>query len=181
MSVDQRPRPTRDEMVEAIGPDTKMRDLVQRFGFSNKTVKRLMEGYGIPPLPDGRRFNSGGVFPDPNEPMRPIIERPRAPIDDLCDAAHADWKRRSDALLKYRLKQAGSKRPPPPLHLDPEDDWRDYAMCAGLDPNIFMPTTRTIISTRMAKTICAACPVREVCPVSETTRHLRRRQRPAAA
>jgi WhiB family redox-sensing transcriptional regulator len=39
--------------------------------------------------------------------------------------------------------------------------WRDAAACRGLDTNVFFPLTDE--EADEAKTVCAACPVREEC------------------
>jgi len=42
-----------------------------------------------------------------------------------------------------------------------EEDWRKQALCAQVDPEIFFPGKGG--STREAKSVCMACPVRQEC------------------
>lgn len=42
-----------------------------------------------------------------------------------------------------------------------EDDWRDSALCAQTGPEAFFPEKGE--SPRLAKRVCAACPVRAEC------------------
>jgi WhiB family redox-sensing transcriptional regulator len=44
---------------------------------------------------------------------------------------------------------------------DDELKWQDQASCLGMDPDLFFPERGA--STREAKAICAACPVRVDC------------------
>lgn len=39
--------------------------------------------------------------------------------------------------------------------------WRQSAACRGVDPEIFYPASEE--EAEVAKTVCAACPVREAC------------------
>jgi WhiB family redox-sensing transcriptional regulator len=39
--------------------------------------------------------------------------------------------------------------------------WRQHAACRGIDPNIFYPASDE--DAEEAKSICAACPVRQAC------------------
>ena len=39
--------------------------------------------------------------------------------------------------------------------------WRQHAACRGIDPNIFYPVSDD--DAEEAKSICAACPVRQAC------------------
>ena len=39
--------------------------------------------------------------------------------------------------------------------------WRQRAACRGIDPNVFYPPSEE--EAEEAKSICAACPVREAC------------------
>lgn len=43
-----------------------------------------------------------------------------------------------------------------------DEDWRRYAACRGMDPNIFYPTQRQPVSPDAVAT-CESCPVREPC------------------
>lgn len=43
----------------------------------------------------------------------------------------------------------------------PEDPWQDEALCAQTDPDAFFPEQG--MSSRDAKSVCAACPVRQEC------------------
>lgn len=49
------------------------------------------------------------------------------------------------------------------LQYEPDEGWRNAAACAGLDSDIFFPTTEDQAATERAKSICEACPVREAC------------------
>lgn len=44
---------------------------------------------------------------------------------------------------------------------DPDQTWRAQANCLGVDPDLFFPERGA--STREAKEVCRACPVREAC------------------
>jgi len=44
---------------------------------------------------------------------------------------------------------------------DEEDDWRAWAVCRGLDPDIFYPHYER--DSGPAKKVCETCPVREPC------------------
>lgn len=53
-------------------------------------------------------------------------------------------------------------------HRPDQDDeenlsWHDHAACAGLDPDVFFPTSGRTDDARRAKAICAGCPVSEPC------------------
>lgn len=41
--------------------------------------------------------------------------------------------------------------------------WRDQARCRGVDPAVFHPPEDDDAQAEIAKAICHACPVREVC------------------
>ena len=41
--------------------------------------------------------------------------------------------------------------------------WRRQAACKGLDPGVFHPDDHDPEAVEAAVTVCAACPVREVC------------------
>lgn len=43
----------------------------------------------------------------------------------------------------------------------PDPDWRDSALCRGLDPEMFFAEIGTALAE--AKEVCNACPVREEC------------------
>lgn len=47
------------------------------------------------------------------------------------------------------------------VELDEEAAWMDDALCAQTDPEAFFPEKGG--STRAAKAVCAACPVRQQC------------------
>lgn len=48
--------------------------------------------------------------------------------------------------------------------LDPRDDWRNSANCAGLDSRVFYAEGKgSTAQVHQAKRICAACPVRQQC------------------
>ena len=42
-------------------------------------------------------------------------------------------------------------------------DWRDDAVCATTDPDLFFPESRDVRAERQAKKICAGCPVVQDC------------------
>lgn len=50
---------------------------------------------------------------------------------------------------------------PPIDTYSPDDDWRQYAKCIGVDNSIFFPERGQ--PTWPAKLVCAECPVREPC------------------
>ena len=59
------------------------------------------------------------------------------------------------------LETAAYDRPRPRGH---DDRWRDHAGCAGLDPNIFVPTRGdTGMAGEPARNVCRPCPVRTDC------------------
>jgi WhiB family redox-sensing transcriptional regulator len=41
--------------------------------------------------------------------------------------------------------------------------WREFARCRGVDPEVFYPVSDDDADAEQAKSICAACPVREPC------------------
>jgi WhiB family redox-sensing transcriptional regulator len=41
--------------------------------------------------------------------------------------------------------------------------WREFARCRGVDPEVFYPVSDDDEAAEEAKSICAACPVREPC------------------
>ena len=41
--------------------------------------------------------------------------------------------------------------------------WKSQARCLGVDPEVFYPDEEDEAGAEIAKQICAACPVREVC------------------
>ena len=41
--------------------------------------------------------------------------------------------------------------------------WRDRALCMEVDPELFFPDQTRTIEARMAKAVCATCPVRAEC------------------
>lgn len=41
--------------------------------------------------------------------------------------------------------------------------WREFARCRGIDPEVFYPVSDDDEAAEEAKSICAACPVREPC------------------
>jgi WhiB family redox-sensing transcriptional regulator len=41
--------------------------------------------------------------------------------------------------------------------------WREFARCRGVDPEVFYPVSDDDADAEEAKSICAACPVREPC------------------
>jgi WhiB family transcriptional regulator, redox-sensing transcriptional regulator len=43
----------------------------------------------------------------------------------------------------------------------PDDDWREYALCRGVEPDIFFPTRGE--DSEAAKAVCRNCPVRLEC------------------
>jgi WhiB family transcriptional regulator, redox-sensing transcriptional regulator len=43
------------------------------------------------------------------------------------------------------------------------DDWWDSAACAQVDPDLFFPAHASSGVNRLAKRICAGCPVRGEC------------------
>lgn len=44
------------------------------------------------------------------------------------------------------------------------DGWREFALCRGMDPDIWYPDRGTTTDeTRQAKAVCEQCPVREAC------------------
>lgn len=43
------------------------------------------------------------------------------------------------------------------------EEWRDFAICKGLDPNIFFPGSYDTSAVDLAKRICASCPVQLAC------------------
>ncbi len=47
----------------------------------------------------------------------------------------------------------------------PTSDWRDHALCRGVDPSVFHPADEeeNEFSADPAKAICFRCPVREAC------------------
>ena len=47
----------------------------------------------------------------------------------------------------------------------PTSDWREHALCRGVDPSVFHPADEeeNEFSAEPAKTICFQCPVREAC------------------
>ncbi len=47
----------------------------------------------------------------------------------------------------------------------PTSDWRDHALCRGVDPSVFHPADEeeNEFSAEPAKAICFQCPVREAC------------------
>jgi WhiB family redox-sensing transcriptional regulator len=47
------------------------------------------------------------------------------------------------------------------MALSDDEDWREYAACMGVDPDLFFPVRGA--STREAKAVCAGCPVRDEC------------------
>jgi WhiB family redox-sensing transcriptional regulator len=44
-----------------------------------------------------------------------------------------------------------------------EPTWRDFALCRGMNPNIFFPGSYNTVAVNKAKAICAQCPVRLAC------------------
>jgi len=53
-----------------------------------------------------------------------------------------------------------------PLGIKPEHDWRFYARCKEVDPDLFFPVGTTgpaEAQLRAAKSVCAPCPVQEIC------------------
>lgn len=46
--------------------------------------------------------------------------------------------------------------------VDPED-WRRYAECRDVDPDVFFPESADLAGVKAAKAICAVCPVRAEC------------------
>lgn len=51
-----------------------------------------------------------------------------------------------------------------PAHTpDRGDDWRAEALCAQVDPALFYPEASGTHTARIAKRICAQCPVRDLC------------------
>ncbi len=49
------------------------------------------------------------------------------------------------------------------LTWEPNEDWRRQAACAEAPTELFFPTEEDPAGSRVAKEICAACPVREAC------------------
>ncbi len=49
------------------------------------------------------------------------------------------------------------------LMWEPDVNWRADAACAGVDSEIFFPTSEDDKITEAAKAICEECPVREAC------------------
>jgi WhiB family redox-sensing transcriptional regulator len=49
------------------------------------------------------------------------------------------------------------------LYFDAEERWHEDAACASYPAEVFFPPTEAPSSSRVAKSICAACPVREEC------------------
>jgi hypothetical protein len=41
--------------------------------------------------------------------------------------------------------------------------WRDYAVCRGMDPNLFFPPPGDALRIAQVRTICFTCPVRQQC------------------
>lgn len=42
-------------------------------------------------------------------------------------------------------------------------DWHEQAACASTDPNLFFPPNGDAVVAKLAKRVCADCPVRELC------------------
>ena len=49
------------------------------------------------------------------------------------------------------------------LMWEPDVNWREQAACAGIDSEVFFPTSEEEPASEEAKAICAECPVREAC------------------
>jgi WhiB family redox-sensing transcriptional regulator len=78
----------------------------------------------------------------------------------------------SVTTVNVRLRQTPAAPAPAPLAVEPgvplstelagvTGDWRDDALCAQTDPEIFFPDKGG--STREAKAVCARCDVRAAC------------------
>lgn len=180
------PNPTRDELVAAIDPSTRIPDLAQRFGISPQRIRRLMDDYGIPRFPAGQRPAAWRAAKTSDTDERAVYgpPRPRTPLDDLCDQLAADYQRRAAFKLKVLLQRINEPAPEP-IGATLGDKWRDRALCVGLDPGIFMPPRGPLADPNaqpeLAERACAVCPVRDVCPFSlprparDYSRALRRR------
>ena len=48
-------------------------------------------------------------------------------------------------------------------------DWRDYAACQGIDPELWYPMKGDKVTERRALAICSRCPVREECLADAVT------------
>ena len=60
------------------------------------------------------------------------------------------------------MKRSPNVQPPRPF----EQNWRPFAACRSVDPELFFPVSSTGASlqqTADAKAICAGCPVRRQC------------------
>lgn len=49
------------------------------------------------------------------------------------------------------------------LMWEPDENWREDAACAGVDTSIFFPAGEDEQLNAEAKSICAACPVADLC------------------
>jgi WhiB family redox-sensing transcriptional regulator len=77
------------------------------------------------------------------------------------DGCRCDGCREAESARKRQWRE---NRQPPVLTLLPggrDDTWRDLAACAGTDQRMFFPAQGD--ANRLARQMCASCPVRIPC------------------